>query len=105
MKNIKKSLLLLSLILLSATMLTAKASSWPTLPSGSVNMTVYEGTSSYLLVGLDGVPSGYSVTNTNYPAWCGNYLYDLGGGPYAVYLFADTSPSLPSSVAGVNWNE
>ncbi len=104
-KNIKKTLLLLGLLLLSATLMTAKAYTWPNLPSGPVNMTVSVGSSTYVMVTLSGVPSGYSVSNANYPAWCGNVFYDLGGGPYTVYLYSSQSSSLPQSIAGINWNE
>ena len=107
MKNIAKTILLLSLILLATTptILTAKAYTWPTLPSGPVDMTVSGGTSTYLAVTFNGLPSGYSVNDGTYSAWCGNLYYDIGTGPYAVYLYSSQSSSLPSSVASINWHE
>jgi hypothetical protein len=105
MKKIKTTLLLLCLVLLSTTTLlaTTRGSTWPTLPSDSVNMDLSAGTTTYLTVTLSDVPSGYSVHDGVYQAWCGDVLFNQATG-VSVYLYSTLSTSLPASLSSIDWS-
>jgi hypothetical protein len=108
MKNVMKVLLLISLVLLSGTMISAaSAAPWPTLPPNAVTMSVVSSSATYLDVTLTGVPSGYSVVDGVYAGWCSDWSHNIGALPksYQVYLYDTLGSSLPSSVASTNWNE
>jgi hypothetical protein len=49
---------------------TVSAATWPNLPTSTVQLTVIDGTNSYFIATLSSVPTGYSVHNGIYPAWC-----------------------------------
>jgi hypothetical protein len=69
---------LLTLMLSSATLLaTVKAAPWPNLPLTQVQLTVVDGTTSYFVstlsgvpATLSGVPAEFDVHNGVYPGWC-----------------------------------
>lgn len=54
---------------------TAKATSWPNLPSVPVTMKLVNGTTSYYVATLSNVPVGYDVANGVYPNWCVDRRY------------------------------
>ncbi len=47
------------------------------LPSGWVYIAVNNGTDTYFLTTLSGVPSGYDVANETYPGWCVDVRLDM----------------------------
>lgn len=92
-----------SLLLSSAALLvTVKAAPWPNLPSTAVQLTVVDGTTSYFVSTLSGVPAGFDVTNGVYPGWCVDTSTTMiRSVSHDVILYSSLSP--PSALSGINW--
>jgi hypothetical protein len=91
------------LMLSSATLLaTVKAEPWPNLPLTPVQLTVVDGTTSYFISTLSGVPAGFDVTNGVYPGWCTERSKTMDRGvSHNVMLYSSMSP--PPALSGINW--
>jgi hypothetical protein len=74
------------------------------LPSASVLIEVSNGTGSYFVTKLSGVPSGYDVTNGSYAGWCVDVRASMTRSPatHEVRLFSSTNP--PVELAGNSWD-
>jgi hypothetical protein len=72
MKTKHIALAIVALLMLSSPMMaaTVKAPTWPNLPATQVQLTVVNGTTSYFISTLSGVPAGFAVHNGDYPGWC-----------------------------------
>jgi hypothetical protein len=96
---------LLGLLVLSGTMCIAiaNAAPWPNLPTDMVvQLTVENGTTTYFISTLSGVPAGYDVHNGNYPGWCIEMDEHMKrGDSHDVRLFASLTP--PDVFNYINW--
>ena len=65
-------LVLLGLLTISGIlpMTAINAAVWPNLPTGTVKLTAVDGTSSYFVSTLSGVPAGFDVSDGAYSGWC-----------------------------------
>lgn len=82
---------------------TVKAAPWPNLPATEVQLTVVDGTTSYFISTLSGVPVGYDVHNGVYPGWCVDHETHMGRSvSHDVMLYSSLSP--PAALSGINWN-
>jgi len=104
MKTKYMAIVILALLMLSsATLLApAKAAPWPNLPSDPVQLTVADGTTSYFISTLSGVPPGFDVMNAVYPGWCVDRSVTMTRNvPHDVKLYSSLTP--PPEVSGINW--
>jgi hypothetical protein len=94
---------ILALLMLSnATLLTTvKATDWPSLPPGPVQLTVVDGTASYFISTLSGVPPGFDVHNGDYPGWCVD-SYPLMPRSVSLNVMLYSSLSPPPALSGIN---
>jgi hypothetical protein len=74
------------------------------LPSTSVYIEVFNGTQSYFITNLIGVPEGYDVANGTYIGWCVDSRTTMSRSPdiHEVRLFSSISP--PDDLANENWD-
>jgi hypothetical protein len=74
------------------------------LPSASVYIEVVNGTASYFVTTLNGVPSGYDVTNASYPGWCVDVRAYMARSPatHEVRLFSSANP--PGELVNNSWD-
>jgi len=74
------------------------------LPSTSVFIEVINGTESYFITKLSGVPSGYDITNGTYLGWCVDVRTSIARSPatHEVRLFSSANP--PSELANDSWD-
>jgi hypothetical protein len=74
------------------------------LPSVSVCIEVFNGTQSYFITNLIGVPSGYDVANGTYVGWCVDSRTIMAGSPetHEVRLFSTCNP--PEELASQRWD-
>ncbi len=94
----------LSFLMISSVSLlaTVNADSWPTLPTTPVQLTVVDGTTSYFISTLSGVPGGFDVHNGAYPGWCiDRSTTMIRGVSHNVTLYSSLTP--PSAVSSINW--
>jgi len=63
----KLVLLTLGFLMFSGVLMNIVAAAWPNLPSTAVQLTVVDGTTSYFISTLSGVPAGFDVHNGVYP--------------------------------------
>lgn len=104
MKGKHLTIAILTLLMLSGftLLVTVNASSWPNLPTTQVQLTVVDGTTSYFISTLSGVPAGFDVGNGVYPGWCvDRSVVMLRSVSHNVMLYSSLSP--PSVVSGINW--
>ena len=98
-------IVILALLMLSSTTLlaTVKASAaWPNLPLTTVQLTVVNGTGSYFISTLSGVPVGFAVSNGVYPGWCVDTSTTMTRSvSHNVTLYSSLSP--PAALSGINW--
>jgi hypothetical protein len=84
------------LALSSITVYSVRATDGITVPPSTtiITMEVANGTSSYFLTTLIGVPSGYDVTNTTYPGWCIDVNAQMSRSPatHQVVLYSSLDP-------------
>jgi len=98
MKIRKVAILMLSLMMISMILLaSAKASTFPNLPSTPVTVTVTTGPGVYpLTVVLSDVPAGYDVNNQTYTGWCDDLLTTIShDNPYSALLISSLTLSTP----------
>jgi hypothetical protein len=97
------AIMMLASLMLSGTLFaTVKAAPWPSLPSTQVQLTVVDGTVSYFMSTLSGVPAGFDVHNGVYPGWCvDRSVVMIRSVSHNVILYSSLSP--PSVVSGINW--
>jgi len=105
MKTKHVSIVIMALLMLSyATLLvTVQAAPWPNLPPAPVQLTVTDGTLSYFVSTLSGVPVGFDVQNGAYPGWCvdmDEFMYRSVS--HNVILYSSLSP--PAALSGINWS-
>lgn len=98
---------LLTLLMISNITLLASVHAvvWPSLPPGTVQLSVVHGTLStdpYFISTLSGVPAGYDVTNKAYPGWCIDMWAIMDPGSHNVKLYSSLFP--PPALSGLNWN-
>ena len=104
MKTKHTAIAILALLMLSSvTLLTSvKATPWPSLPSTPVQLTIVNGTTSYFISTLSGVPGGYDVHNGVYSSWCAEAWKHMDRGvSHNVTLYSSLSP--PSALSSINW--
>jgi len=87
----------------NATLLAnVRASSWPNLPSDPVQLAVVDGTTTYFVTTLSGVPAGFDVHNGVYAGWCvDRSVIMIRSVSHNVILYSSLSP--PPVVGGINW--
>jgi len=105
MKTKYISIVILALLMFSNVTLLAsvKAVAWPNLPATPVQLTVVDGTTTYFVSTLSGVPAGFDVQNGVYPGWC----VDMDETMYRsvshnVVLYSSLSP--PVVLSSINWS-
>jgi hypothetical protein len=94
----------LSFLMISSVSLlaTVNADSWPTLPATPVQLTVVDGTTSYFISTLSGIPAGFDVHNGAYPGWCiDRSTTMIRSVSHNVTLYSSLAP--PSDVSSINW--
>jgi hypothetical protein len=82
---------------------TAKAASWPKLPSVSVTMKVVNGTISYYTATLSNVSAGYDVANKAYPDWCVDRRYTTVRNT-SIQILLYSSLALPANLSSQKWD-
>ena len=95
---------LLGLLVLSGTMCIAivNAAPWPYLPTTVVQLIVEDGTTTFFISTLSGVPAGYDVHNGDYPGWCIEMDETMErGDSHDVTLFSSLAP--PDVFKYINW--
>jgi hypothetical protein len=103
MKITRIGIVTLALLMLSSIALAnVKGAAWPNLPSTMVQLTAVDGTTSYFMSTLSGVPAGFDVQNETYPGWCiDRSVTMIRGVPHNVLLYSSLSP--PPALSGINW--
>ena len=102
--NAKKfAIPLLGFLMLSSVLtVVASAAPWPNLPETEVQLTVVDGTTSYFVSMLSGVPSGFDVHNIAYPGWCVDRSTTMTRSvPHDVILYSSLNP--PSALESIDW--
>jgi hypothetical protein len=102
--NTKKiAISLLGILMLSGVLaITVNAAPWPNLPTTQVQLTVVDGTTSYFVSTLSGVPQGFDVHNGVYPGWCVDRSTTMTrNAPHNVILYSSLNP--PASLSGIDW--
>jgi hypothetical protein len=90
------------LVLSGILMITVAANAWPNLPSKQVQLTVVDGTDSYWISTLSGVPTGFDVSNGVYAGWCTDRSVTMTRSvSHNVTLYSSLSP--PSALSSINW--
>jgi len=94
--------LFLGLLMLSGTSLVFAVDPWPNLPSGVVHLTVVDGTTSYFISTLSGVPDGYDVSDGNYAGWCIERTHNMYRNvEHDVILYSSLDP--PDVLKYIDW--
>jgi hypothetical protein len=102
MRAKKSIILLVSIVLLSASYAGAVAIS---LPSVNVTLNVVNGTSSYFSSTLSGVPVGFDVTNGVYEGWCCDRTTEMPRGvDLSVRLYLHDDPAVPAAFQDDDWD-
>jgi hypothetical protein len=103
MKITRIGIVTLALLMLSSIALAnVKGAAWPNLPSTMVQLTAVDGTTSYFMSTLSGVPAGFDVQNETYPGWCiDRSVTMIRGVSHDVVLYSSLSP--PAALSGINW--
>lgn len=104
MKTKHVGIFTVTLLMLSSAILLANVSAepWPNLPLTQVQLTVVDGTTSYFVSTLSGVPAGFDVHNGVYPGWCiDRSVTMIRSAPHNVILYSSLDP--PSALSGINW--
>jgi len=104
MKTKHLAIAIIAIVMLSSVTLltTAKATPWPNLPSATVQLTVVNGTTSYFISALSGVPPGFDVYNGVYPGWCVDRATIMNRSvSINVKLYSSLSP--PTTLSSINW--
>jgi len=84
-------------------MSTAKAATWPNLPSAPVTLKVVNGTISYYTATLSNVPLGYDVVNGAYCDWCVDRRYTMvRNSSIPIILYSSLAP--PANLSSQKWN-
>jgi len=102
--NSKKIVItLLGFLMLSGVLATtANATPWPNLSSTQVQLTVTDGTTSYFISTLSGVPLGFDVHNGVYPGWCVDRSTTMTRSvPHSVVLYSSLTP--PAALSSIDW--
>jgi hypothetical protein len=96
---------ILAFLMLSsfALLATVKApATWPNLPLTTVQLTVVNGTTSYFISTLGGVPAGFDVHNGVYPGWCVDRSVTMVRSvSHNVKLYSSLPPT--SVLTSINW--
>jgi hypothetical protein len=102
-KTKKIAITLLGFLMLSGVIATTvNAAPWPNLPATQVQLTVVDGTASYFISTLSGVPSGFDVHNGVYPGWCVDRTTNMiRSVPHNVVLYSSLDP--PAALSGIDW--
>lgn len=97
----KIAIVLLGFLMLAGPLMTISAvpGTWPRLPSTEVQLTVINGTDSYFISTLSGVPQGFDITDGVDPGWCVDrsvtMVRDVA---HDVKLYSSISPPVLSSI-------
>jgi hypothetical protein len=107
--HIKKTLIIfVGLLLLSTTLVGGYTSvSGIRLPDTTVTLNVVDGTSSYFITTISGVPVDLDVTNGAYPGWCADFGKHIARSTnYLVTLYDSyDGASLPDWIQNENWGK
>jgi len=101
------TIVIMALLMLSSFTLLAnvKAAPWPNLPSTVVQLTAVNGTDSYFISTLSGVPAGFDVTNGVYAGWCVDKSVTMVRGvAHDVKLYSSISPTVRTDIDWVAIN-
>ena len=83
-------------------MTTVAVNAWPSLPSIQIQLTVVDGTESYFMSTLSGVPAGFDVYDGVYPGWCVDRSVTMVRNvSHNVKLYSSLSP--PVALSSINW--
>ncbi|HLN44745.1 MAG TPA: hypothetical protein VK209_03470 [Candidatus Sulfotelmatobacter sp.] len=94
---------LFCLIVLGAFVALTNASVSLNLPATEVQLTVKDGTASYFVSTLSGVPAGFSVHNGVYPCWCVDRSTNMERNvSHDILLFSSLKP--PEELEDKDWN-
>jgi hypothetical protein len=106
-KNIKRSLVTIiavtMAILLIAAPVRAQSASL-NLPPSTVNVIAQNDNTSYFVMTLSSVPSGYDVTNATYSGWCIDYSVDMTRNEtFEAQLYSSLNPPA-GNFSSVQWD-
>jgi hypothetical protein len=99
MKYLRKSLVFTIVLMLSAMLMTTALA----FPISDVTMNVVDGTSSYFLTTLSGIPAGEDISDGTYPGWCVDTSTPIPRDEdLVVTLYSSLAP--PASLSGEAWD-
>ena len=96
--------LILGILLLSTGigLTSVSAADWTNLPATAVQLSVVDGSDTYFISTLSGVPAGYSVDNGEYPGWCIDNSENMERSTnHDVMLYSSLNP--PAALSGIQW--
>ena len=78
---------------------------WPNLPKIAVYLTVVDGSGSYYVSTLSGIPEGYNVYDQSYPGWCIDCSTFMERSvPHWVVLYSSLDSDLQAPLSDIYWN-
>jgi hypothetical protein len=99
MKHLRKSMVFAIVLLLSGVLMTTALA----FPISDVTMNVVDGTDSYFLTTLSGIPPGEDISDGTYPGWCVDVSTDIERSTdYVVTLYSSLAP--PTGLEGEAWD-
>jgi hypothetical protein len=105
MKTKHIAIAIIAIVMLSSPLFASAvlaSASWPKLPSNTVQLSVVDGTDSYFISTLSGVPGGFDVYNGEYAGWCVDMRWGRLAGDYDVLLYSSLAP--PVSLQSQRWD-
>jgi len=105
--DIKKPVIILvGLLLLSTTLVGAYISvSGINLPDVPVTLNAVDGTTSYFVITLSGVPAGHDVTNGVYTGWCADFGIHMPRNQNLIVTLYDSYGPLPARAQDDDWDK
>lgn len=100
MKYARKSIAILTVLMLSGILISTALAAYPI---SNVTMNVVDGTDSYFLTTLSGIPAGEDISDGTYLGWCVETDVTLPrDDPHTVTLYSSLDP--PASLASEAWD-
>jgi hypothetical protein len=100
-KYARKSLSILTVLMLSGVLMTTALAAYP-IPD--VTMSVVDGTESYFVITLSGISAGEDISDGNYPGWCIDRNHEMPRDEdLTVELYSSLNP--PTSLMGKEWDK
>ena len=100
MKYVRKSIAISIVLMLSGILITTALAAYPI---SNVTMNVVDGTDSYFLTTLTGIPAGEDISDGDYLGWCVETKVELPRSTdYTVTLYSSLDP--PASLVGEAWD-